>query len=44
MRQLIERWGGDSSGVFFLDTPRMLEDNVSVKGGWQEALLQSYLD
>lgn len=43
MRELIERWGGDTSGVFMLDTPRMLEGHASVKDGWQEDMLLSYL-
>ena len=44
LRDLIERWGADSTGVFVLDSPPMMPDAAEINGSWQEDVLRGYLD
>ncbi len=44
LEQLIEEWGGDTSGVFLLDSPPMMPNASEIKGSWQEQVLLSYLN
>jgi hypothetical protein len=44
LEQLIEEWGGDTAGVFVLDSPPMMPNAAEIKGSWQEEVLLSYLN
>jgi hypothetical protein len=41
LEKLIEYWDGATTGVFVLDMPSDQPGGASVKGNWQEAVLQS---
>jgi len=44
LRELIERWGAGSTGVFVLDSPPMMPNASAINGSWQEDVLRGYLD
>lgn len=40
LETLIDYWNGSGNGVFLLDTPPMREGVATIKGNWQEEVLQ----
>lgn len=43
LERMIDAWGGASSGVFILDMPSDQPGGATIKGNWQESVLQTLL-
>jgi hypothetical protein len=44
LEQLITQWGGDTAGVFVLDSPPMMPNASTIKGSWQEKVLVGFVN